>query len=84
MDRDARILHAVNDFARNTPWLCTIVSLAGYAAVRPLLRWLLTVVARTPLRIMTATSGAVSIDGTFSPSVRRRAGAMLEGIGVNF
>jgi len=40
--------------------LGAVVSLAGYLAVRPLLRWLLTVVARTPLRILTAPSGGSS------------------------
>ena len=33
--------------------LGAIVSLAGYAAARPLLRWLLTVISRTPLRVLT-------------------------------
>ena len=37
--------------------LGAVVSLVGYLAVRPLLRRLLTVVARTPLRILTVPSG---------------------------
>ena len=32
--------------------LGAVISLAGYALARPLLRWLLTVVARTPLRVL--------------------------------
>lgn len=38
--------------------LGAVVSLAGYALARPLLRWLLTVVARTPLRFLIAPAAA--------------------------
>ena len=40
--------------------LGALVSLAGYAAMRPLLRWMLTLVDRTPLRILTAPAGAAA------------------------
>jgi membrane-associated phospholipid phosphatase len=38
--------------------LGAVVGLGGYALVRPLLRWLLTVVARTPLRLLILPAGA--------------------------
>ena len=42
--------------------LGAVVSLAGYALARPLLKWLLAVVARTPLRFLIASCGSGTRD----------------------